>query len=180
VVSAVIPNGPISAHEQPRDELTEWALRAREGDVIAQAAFVRTSQADVWRVCAALCSPDEADDLTQEVYLRAFRALPDFMARSSARTWLLSIARRTCVDQIRGHQRRRRLDSVLRRVRDTVEPDHSGNTVTHDLLQQLAQDRRSAFVLTATVEEVPIGTIRSRVARAREDLAAAFRHADVM
>ncbi|MGH3427537.1 MAG: sigma-70 family RNA polymerase sigma factor, partial [Mycobacteriales bacterium] len=151
---------------------------------------VRMSQADVWRVCAALCSPDEADDLTQEVYLRTFRALPDFMARSSARTWLLSIARRTCVDQIRGHQRRRRLDSALRRVRDTVEPDHSGNTVTHDLLQQLAQDRRSAFALTAilglsyaeaaTVEEVPIGTIRSRVARAREDLAAALRRADVV
>ena len=42
----------------------------------AQAAFVRTTQAEVWRFAAALVDADSADDLTQETYLRAFRALP--------------------------------------------------------------------------------------------------------
>ncbi len=179
--------GSANVHEQPRDELTEWALRAQDGDVIAQAAFVRLSQSDVWRNCAALCSSNDADDLTQEVYLRAFRALPSFLARSSARTWLLGIARRTCADHLRGVQRRRMLDSLLRKVRPVSEPDPAGHASTADILGELTDERRTAFVLTAVlgcsyaevaqIEQVPIGTIRSRVARAREDLIAALRHA---
>ncbi len=177
-------------HEPEHDELTEWALRARDGDVIAQAAFVRMSQADVWRLCAALCSPSEADDLAQEAYLRAFRALPSFLARSGVRTWLLSIARRSCADHIRGQQRRRRLDAVLRRTTLPSEPDLAVRYAAKDLLTRLSDERRSAFVLTAMlglsyreaarIENVPIGTIRSRVARAREDLIATLLHAETV
>ncbi|MGH3545925.1 MAG: sigma-70 family RNA polymerase sigma factor [Mycobacteriales bacterium] len=173
-----------------RDELTEWALRARDGDAIAQATFVRMSQTDVWRLCAALCSPSEADDLVQETYVRSFRALPGFLARSSARTWLLSIARRSCADHIRGRQRRRRLDTILRRTTPEVEQDPAAQYAAQELLTQLSDERRSAFVLTqvlglsyletANVEDVPIGTIRSRVARAREDLIATLRHAETV
>lgn len=165
------------------DELTAWALRAREGDPVAQAAFVRQSQEQVWRMCAALVSPAEADDLTQDIYLRAFRSLPDFLARSTARTWLLSIARNTCADHLRGKARRQRLDNVLRRARPVTEPDPAGAAVSYDLLRPLTEDRRSAFVLTqliglsyaeaARIEDVPVGTIRSRVARARDELVAA-------
>ncbi|GAB3955089.1 hypothetical protein GCM10027614_63300 [Micromonospora vulcania] len=61
-----------------RDPATEWALTARDGDPAAQAAFVRLTQVEVWRFAAALVDPDSADDLTQETYLRAFRALPAF------------------------------------------------------------------------------------------------------
>ena len=53
-------------------------------------------------------TPALADDLTQETYLRAFRALPAFEGRASARTWLFGIARRTCADHIRSTVRRRR------------------------------------------------------------------------
>jgi RNA polymerase sigma-70 factor (ECF subfamily) len=77
------------------DELTSVALRARRGDAAAAAAFVRATQADVWRLCAHLGSAATADDLTQETYARAFASLHRFLGRSSARTWLLSIARRT-------------------------------------------------------------------------------------
>src|SRR4051794_41965251 len=80
------------------DELTQVALRARRGDAGAAAAFVRATQADVWRLCAHLGSPALADDLTQDTYARAFASLHRFLGRSSARTWLLSIARRACAD----------------------------------------------------------------------------------
>lgn len=183
-------SGRAHGHNCERDELTEWALAARGGDVIAQAAFVRMSQADVWRLCAALCSPGEADDVAQETYLRAFRALPSFLARSGARTWLLSIARRSCADHIRGLKRHRRLDAMLRRAIPPVEPDPATRYAAEDLLTQLPDDRRSAFVLTAVlgmsyleaarIEDVPIGTIRSRVARAREELVAALVHAETI
>jgi RNA polymerase sigma-70 factor, ECF subfamily len=76
-------------------------------------AFVRATQAEVWRFVAALVDASSADDLTQETYLRAFRTLPEFAGRSSARTWFLGIARRACADHIRALVRRRRLDARL-------------------------------------------------------------------
>ncbi|MER7889402.1 sigma-70 family RNA polymerase sigma factor [Micromonospora sp. NPDC094482] len=165
-----------------RDPATEWALTARDGDPAAQAAFVRLTQVEVWRFAAALVDPDSADDLTQETYLRAFRALPTFEGRSSARTWLLGIARRTCADHLRTVVRRRRLDARLatNAHTDRPHPDPAGQLGAADLVRRLSAERRGAFVLTqllglsyaeaAAVEGVPVGTIRSRVARARDDL----------
>lgn len=160
---------------------THWALAARGGDPTAQAAFVRQTQAEVWRFVAALVDPDAADDLTQETYLRAFRALASFEGRSSARTWLLGIARRACADHLRAVVRRRRLRERLA-AQAHMEPDSadSAHLGVADLVRRLPAQRREAFVLTqvlglsyteaAAVEGVPVGTIRSRVARARAEL----------
>jgi RNA polymerase sigma-70 factor, ECF subfamily len=65
------------------DPITEAALRARRGDTVSAAAFVRATQADVWRLCAHLSARDGADDLTQETYARAFASLHRFAGRSS-------------------------------------------------------------------------------------------------
>ncbi|MFI6163551.1 sigma-70 family RNA polymerase sigma factor [Micromonospora haikouensis] len=171
---------PATAREP--DPATGWALAARDGDPAAQAAFVRATQAEVWRFAAALVDPDTADDLTQETYLRAFRALPAFAGRSSARTWLLGIARRACADHLRVVVRRRRLAERLasHAHTDLPHPDPAGQLGAADLVRRLPAERRGAFVLTqllglsyaeaAAVEGVPVGTIRSRVARARHDL----------
>ncbi|NUT18020.1 MAG: sigma-70 family RNA polymerase sigma factor [Hamadaea sp.] len=159
-------------------------MRARGGDALAEAAFVRATQVEVWRLCAALLDPGTADDVTQETYLRAFRALPAFEGRSSARTWLLGIARRACADHLRQVVRRRRLEQRLAMAAATDTPggDPADRHGSGDLLAALGEERRSAFVLTqllglsyaeaAEVEGVPVGTIRSRVARARSELAA--------
>jgi RNA polymerase sigma-70 factor, ECF subfamily len=169
---------------RPQDESTLWALAARDGDPPAQAAFVRSTQAEVWRFCAALIDTSTADDLTQETYLRAFRALPQFEGRSSARTWLLGIARRACADHLRAVVRTRRLRDRLTRTFEAsaAAPDPAGQISAAALLRTLSPERREPFVLTqllgltyeqaAAVLEVPVGTIRSRVARARADLAA--------
>nr|WP_239126710.1 sigma-70 family RNA polymerase sigma factor [Asanoa siamensis] len=176
------------------DAATRWALAARGGDPVAQAAFVRATQAEVWRLAAALVDPDSADDVAQDAYLRAFRSLPDFEGRSSARTWLLGITRRACADHLRAVVRRRRLRSRLeahpepeRSVMSAAEPDPALRFDSHDLLRRLPADRRGAFVLTqliglsyteaAEVEGVPVGTIRSRVARARAELVAVLAEA---
>src|SRR3954469_5373378 len=158
------------------DELTQVALRARRGDAAAAAAFVRATQADVWRLCAHLGSPSVADDLTQDTYARAFASLDKFLGRSSARTWLLSIARRVCADAVRSAQRERRVGPVPAR---SVE-DPAGSVAVRALVAALEPERREAFVLTqivglsyaeaADVCACPVGTIRSRVARARADL----------
>jgi RNA polymerase sigma-70 factor (ECF subfamily) len=171
------------------DPATAAALRARTGDPAAQSAFVRATQAEVWRFVAALIDPGSADDLTQDTYLRAFRALPAFEGRSSARTWLLGIARRVCADHLRAVVRRRRLDARLAQQArtDVPHPDPAHRLGAADLLHRLSNERRSAFVLTqvlglsyaeaAAVEDVPVGTIRSRVARARDELVTAVSRA---
>jgi RNA polymerase sigma-70 factor, ECF subfamily len=169
------------------DDVTRLALAARDGDGAAANMFVRVTRAEVWRLTAALAGREVADDITQETYLRAFCALPRFEARSTARTWLLGIARNTCVDHIRSAVRRRRLDAAAEPAAGV--PDASGALAAMDLLRRLPADRRTAFVLTqviglsyaeaADVEGVPVGTIRSRVARARADLVAAVEQAYV-
>jgi RNA polymerase sigma-70 factor (ECF subfamily) len=179
----------VTVSEDGPDPITQLALTARSGDAAAQAALVRATQADVWRFAAALVDPGTADDLTQETYLRAFKALPSFEGRSSVRTWLLGIARRACADHLRAVVRRRRLDARLAAQACTELPagDPAHRLSTHDLLAALSEERRTAFVLTqvvglsyaeaAAVEQVPVGTIRSRVARARDELIAAVEHA---
>jgi RNA polymerase sigma-70 factor (ECF subfamily) len=173
------------------DELTRLALDARDGDMLAFGAFVRRSQGEVWRFVAALSSRAEADDVTQDVYLRAWRALPAFRGESTARTWLLSIARRASVDALRRRARGRRLqrqaEDAARTAPSTVA-DGAGSGALEALVRALTPRRRAAFVLTqllgcsyeeaAEVCAVPVGTIRSRVARARADLVAAVHAAE--
>jgi RNA polymerase sigma-70 factor, ECF subfamily len=175
----------VTAGENGLDPTTELALYARRGDAAAQAAFVRATQTEVWRFTAAMVDPGAADDLTQETYLRAFQALPGFAGRSTVRTWLLGIARRTCADHLRAVVRRRRLDARLaaQAWTDVPHPDPAQRLGAEDLLARLSDERRTAFVLTqvlglsyveaAAVEDVPVGTIRSRVARARDELVTA-------
>jgi RNA polymerase sigma-70 factor (ECF subfamily) len=167
-------------------ELDRFAADAASGDPLAAAALVRGTQGDVWRLCAALGDPGSADDLTQETYLRAFGSLHRFEGRSSVRTWLLAIARRVCADALRARRRRPTLVRVdLADVEVTDGADRVGeHAAVRDLLARLDADRREAFVLTQVVGlsyaeagEVagcPVGTIRSRVARARADLVAAL------
>ena len=167
------------------DESTRLAVRAGQGDRAALTAFVRSTQAEVWRLCAALSDRMSADDLTQETYLRAIKALPAFRGDATARTWLLEIARRTCADDVRRRVRARSVaDRVGNERRAVVTTDPSGRVELDELVRGLAADRREAFVLTqvlgldyAEAAEAcgcPVGTIRSRVARARADLVAAL------
>ena len=173
------------------DELERYAAAAVEGDALAAAALVRATQSDVWRLCAALVDRAAADDLTQETYLRAFGSLHRFAGRSTLRTWLLAIARRVCADALRSRRRRRLTlvpdDAVLEALDGSADAsgDRVGEgAVVGDLLGRLSPERREAFVLTqllglpyaeaAEVAGCPVGTIRSRVARARDDLVTAL------
>ena len=165
--------------EQDFDAVTLAALRARAGDSEAATAFVRACQGDVWRLCAYLGSPRDAEDLTQETFARAFASLHRFAGRSSARTWLLSIARRTCADAIRN---RRPSTPVAEVEPPGRSPDPADTVSLRLLLDALDLPFREAFVLTqvvglayaeaAEVVGCPVGTIRSRVARARDALVA--------
>lgn len=161
------------------DHLTDLLLAARDGDPHALDAFVRASQPDVWRFCAHLVGRSAADDVTQDTYARAVRAASRFRGESSARTWLLAIARRAAADHVRRAMRARRLHERAGRLArpDAVASERAEGIEVRELIERLPLDQRDVFVLTqvlglsyadaADVVGCPIGTVRSRVARAR-------------
>lgn len=165
------------------DHLTRLLLDAQRGDRDALERFVAETQHDVMALCRYLGDRDNADDLAQEAYQRAFASLHRFRASGPAKHWLLTIARRTCADAARRRTRRRRVEqrveSLATDERDVAAPVSDRSEIA-ELLDELPAERRAAFVLTqliglryeeaAELLDVPVGTIRSRVSRARDQL----------
>ncbi|MEU8708369.1 sigma-70 family RNA polymerase sigma factor [Streptomyces sp. NPDC048565] len=188
------PRGPQRACT-PRDRTaadtasTGFALAARAGDREAADAFVRALHRDVVRYVTHLSAdPQAAEDLAQDTSLRALRTLHRFEGRSSARTWLLTIARRAVVDDFRRAAARplladtRDWRTTVERTQQTGLPGFEEGVALQELLAALPYDRRQAFVLTqllglsyaeaARQADCPVGTVRSRVARARNAMTA--------
>ncbi|MFF4586553.1 sigma-70 family RNA polymerase sigma factor [Streptomyces sp. NPDC001388] len=171
----------------PDESITAWALAARAGDAAAVERFVRALHRDVRRYVAHLCAdPQAVDDLAQDTFLRALGSLHRFEGRSSARSWLLSIARRAVTDSYRYASARPRVADVpdwqlaVESAQPRGLPGFDDGIVLLDLLAALPDERREAFVLTqllglpyaqaAEVGDCPVGTVRSRVSRARAAL----------
>lgn len=171
------------------EAVTALALAAARGNERALESFIKATRRDVWRFVTYLSDAGSADDLTQETFLRAIGAIARFSGRSSARTWLLSIARRVVADHIRYARSRPRTAAG-------ADPEHAAHVVNGNrhargfedvvevttMIASLAAEQREALLLTqllglsyadaATVCGCPVGTIRSRVARARDALLA--------
>ena len=164
--------------------------RWRGGDERAATLLVERHAGALARYLTSLGEREAVDEVVQDTFVRAWRALPHFRGEASARTWLLAIARRACADAIRGAVRRRRVRAQFEEQR-RGQASHGDAAAAHALdalVGGLDADQRAAFVLTqvigcsyaetATICDVPVGTIRSRVARARERLATELDEAD--
>jgi RNA polymerase sigma-70 factor (ECF subfamily) len=177
------------------ESITAWALAARGGDSQAVDHFVRALHRDVIRYVAHLCAdPQAVDDLAQDTFLRALGSLHRFEGRSSARAWLLAIARRAVADSIRYTAVRPRpadlpdWEPAAELAQPRGLPGFDDGVALQELLAGLPDERREAFVLTqllglpyaeaAALSDCPVGTIRSRVARARATLIALLAEAE--
>lgn len=88
-------------------EVAQWVAAAQGGDTLAFGRLVERFQRDVYgKAFAILRNHGDADDVVQETFLRAFRALPGFRFESSFRTWLVTIATR----QALNYRERERMD----------------------------------------------------------------------
>ncbi|MEV5205275.1 sigma-70 family RNA polymerase sigma factor [Streptomyces sp. NPDC053720] len=171
------------------DDVTAWAVDAAAGDADAFERVIRALHNDVRRYVTALADDSQvAEDLVQETFLRAVSTVHLFQGRGSARAWMLTIARRTVVDSLRRAASRPRLadTSDWQYVAECSQPrDLPGfdeGIALMALVDSLPDDRREAFVLTqvldmpyddaARTSSCPVGTIRSRVSRARMALCA--------
>ncbi|HEY5616632.1 MAG TPA: sigma-70 family RNA polymerase sigma factor [Vicinamibacterales bacterium] len=181
-------------------ESGELALIARcaKGDEVACAELVAAHQRMVYGLAFNLLrDPDEALDLSQEVFLRVFRTLSSFRGQSALRTWIYRIV----INQVRNRQRwwRRRhraqqvsLDDYLRNcgdleARQDILPDRllaSKETAAKiwQAMEQLPFDQRTALILRevdglrydeiAYSLDIAVGTVKSRLTRARQALRA--------
>ncbi|MET9854833.1 sigma-70 family RNA polymerase sigma factor [Streptomyces sp. NPDC006450] len=190
-----VPTTPARRATGPDEAVTLLALAARDGDPLAVDQFVRALHRDVRRYVAYLSAdPQSAEDLTQETFLRALGSLHRFEGRSSARTWLLSIARRTVVDSLRHKAARPKIadrddwQAAAEQSQPRGVPGFEDGVALAELLAAIPAERREVFVLTqlmglpyaeaALMLGCPIGTVRSRVARARSSLIDLLKDAD--
>jgi RNA polymerase sigma-70 factor, ECF subfamily len=170
-------------------EPTDAALAASAvgGDTAAFETLVRRHYAAVWRI-AFLSVRDEmaAEELTQDTFLRAYRSLAGWRGDASLRTWLATICRRLCIDRARLKQLEMAAAPDLEAVAGSTS-EAEALADRFDLraaLDRLPADDREAFLLVhhygyssfeaATLLGVPASTVRTRVRRARERLAAAL------
>ena len=166
-----------------------WLARLRAGDVAAFEELVTTYQHRVYGVALRMLgNRAEAEEIAQEVFLRAHRTLADFRGEAKLSTWLYAIASRLCLTRLAGAERRlRRAEGVdLERVADTRDAPgaeierRERETALSRAIAELPEERRIVVVLRdleglsyediSTVLGVELGTVRSRLHRARMDL----------
>lgn len=186
MVSAVTP-----PRENPEPEAGEPGQLDRDAlvrlDPAALDAFVRTTVDRVhgllWRM---LGHRQDVEDLTQEVYLRAWRALPAYRGEARPETWLYRIAINVGRDEIAKRQTARKRDGGEIDPGRHCAPDDPTQrvlraeeaAVLEAALAELSEDRREIVVLAdieglgmdeiGSVLDLPVGTVKSKLFRARE------------
>ncbi|WP_420452059.1 RNA polymerase sigma factor [Ilumatobacter sp.] len=173
---------------------------ARAGDRYALDQLLRRHYDRIHAVTRRIAgSTRDADDATQEALIKIVRNLPRFDGRSSFGTWAYRIATNAALDELRKRQRRPQLRSVGddgRHPTDEVVDDLAGRRIESiadrlgidEALADLAEEFRTAVVLRdvgdldyaeiAEVLEIPVGTVKSRIARGRQQLADRLRLED--
>ena len=149
------------------DLLTSLLLDARDGDREAFAAAIQIADPPVRRFVTALIDREEVDDTVQDTFIRAWHSLGRY---------------RVAMGKAMAARNGYRAEQST-----SVEPGPEETAALMDLVRSLSSDRSEAFVLTqliglsyaeaAQVCGVPVGSIRSRVARARDELIAQHRDA---
>jgi len=186
--------------EQVLDSDSSLVSRCLRGDEAAWEELVRLHTRRVYALCYRFTnSGSEAQDLTQEVFLRVFRTIRTFRStEGSFSTWLARVTRNLLID----HYRRTRQERVTESIEEqlpmleeegaaaAVRPDHTvagreASEILQATLQKLSPDLREAVVLRdlqemeyreiAEVLRIPEGTVKSRINRGRAELARLLR-----
>jgi len=172
--------------------------RVQRGDKHAFDLLVSKYQRRLGRLISRFVrDPAEAEDVTQDAFIKAYRALPGFRGESAFYTWLYRIGINTAKNHLMSNKRRPPTstpfdaeesegfeDAGLLQEVSTPENELMSKQVVdvvQQSLQQLPEDLRSALTLReieglsyeeiASVMNCPVGTVRSRIFRAREAIA---------
>lgn len=191
--AARYPSGPMN----PADPDRELVRLAREGDMRAFEALVVKYQRRVARhVTRWVKRPNDVEDVVQDVFIKAYRGLASFKGESSFYTWVYQIARNTSFNFVTRQQKHVVLRDDLSSedapdFEETVGSDHEDpergllarqiSDTVDAAMKRLQPDLAEALILyevegkpykeIAEMLQIPIGTVRTRIFRAREFIA---------
>lgn len=185
-----MPADARASEPQPIDELIQRCLG---GDQAAWEAIVRMHWRKVFNIAYKFVGKhDEAEDLTQDVFLKIFKSLNTFDRRANFQTWLISVSRNLCIDHYRSVRKEREtvnrdVDAGdLSPVSPTVSPyaqleQRDRVLLLRGALDKLAPTLRTAVMMRDIQEmtyheiadrlQLPEGTVKSRINRGRTELA---------
>ncbi|MEM8961662.1 MAG: RNA polymerase sigma factor [Acidobacteriota bacterium] len=176
-------------HARPTPDLL-LARRAARADPDAWDELIQRYGARIYNLALRFAgNPAEAEDLTQEVFLKLFRHLDRYRGDVPLVGWALRLSRNLCIDHWRASRARPLSDAVsetvLVHIADADDPQRrilarDQLRHVHDTLGELSEDLAITFALRelhsmsyddiATFLDVPVGTVKSRLSRARREL----------
>ena len=178
--------------------------RCLSGDDTAWEDLIRTHTRRVYGLCYRFTGKDsEAQDLTQEVFLRVYRTLKTFRSsEGSFTTWLARLTRNLLIDNYRRTRQERITDSIEEQlpvleesVQASARPDgmvagREASEILQAALQKLSPELREAVILRdlqdmeyreiAEILHIPEGTVKSRLNRGRSELARVLKKQKVL
>jgi RNA polymerase sigma-70 factor (ECF subfamily) len=188
-------NGSRHLVDNTLDPDSSLVSRCLRNDETAWEELVRLNTRKVYGLCYRFTgSGSEAQDLTQEVFLRIFRTLRTFRsAEGSFGTWLARVTRNLLIDHYRRTRQERVTDSIEEQLpmleeagaTASARPDHGvagreASEILQATLHKLSPDLREAVILRdlqemeyreiAGVLQIPEGTVKSRINRGRAEL----------
>ncbi len=195
------PAARVSGDRHLTDSLDQPLVsRCLNGDEAAWEELVRQHTRQVYGLCFRFTnSAQEAQDLTQEVFLRVFKTIHSFRsAEGSFHTWLARVTRNLLIDNYRRNKQERVTDSIEEQLPmleetgggaparpDQVLAGQETSAILHATLQKLSPDLREAVILRdlqemeyremAQILSIPEGTVKSRINRGRAELARLLR-----
>lgn len=173
----------------------DWITRAREGDHTAFGYLVEEHQGKVYNLALRMVSnPDDAAELTQDAFLKAWRSMEQFHGDSSFGTWMYRLTHNVCIDFLRREQRRKQAGYSFSLDEEHEEGTKTELTDTHyepqaqlekkEIREQIAKgletlspEHKEVLLLRelnglsyqeiSGIVGVAEGTVKSRIARAR-------------
>jgi RNA polymerase sigma-70 factor (ECF subfamily) len=172
--------------ERPSDAHVVSLLREGRRDGALEALVERFRQKVFHLALSYLRSPEDAEDLAQDAFVRIWRALPSYDGRASLSTWIYVIARNACLSELR--RRRLRVTSPLGGSGEDADPEARPEAPRLEarldcdaLLRRLPDPQRQVVALfyleersyeqVAEILDMPVNTVRSHLHRARRRLA---------
>jgi RNA polymerase sigma-70 factor (ECF subfamily) len=175
---------PSSALQECDD--AELVRRTIRGELTAFEQLVDRHRAVVVRVAARIVGPDEAEDVCQDAFLRAFHRLDDFRGDAPFRSWLLRITHNAALDHL-GRRRPEPVDPQafdvseqspvrppaesleLRERIERLERKLHGLSPQHRVVLVLRDAEGLSYEEIADVTDTPLGSVKGRLHRARRE-----------
>ena len=189
----MLASSPVENHEATK-QLIESCLH---GDQRAWNTIVERYKQRVFHVAYKFVGRhDLAEDLTQDIFLKVFRALDTFDRRANFQSWLMSVSRNLCIDHYRSVRNKRELTgysidttnvTIASRGPDALAALENGDrrAMLQRALRHLPETLRTAVILRDIKEltyreiadqlDLPDGTVKSRINRGRKELARQIR-----